>query len=103
MSPWLVAILIDLVLYIFRQFWYWVPIWGGRAQGRNRPRAPSLKDARRRTLSLAGIIGSGSPGTIRDEASKRRHERNSSEKSIDAAVEENPAATGEDMGSGTVS
>jgi hypothetical protein len=103
MSPWLVAILVDLVLYIFRQVWYWIPIWGGRAQGRNRPRAPSLKDARRRTLSLAGIMGSASPGTVRDEAFRRRHERHSSEKSIDAAVEENPAVTSEGTSSKPVS
>ncbi len=88
MSPWLLAILIDLFLYIFRQVWYWVPIWGGRAKGRTRPRAPSIKEARRCTLSLVDIMGSGSPGRVRDEGFRRRHGRTASEKSVDEAVDE---------------
>ena len=103
MSPWLIAILIDLFLYVFRQVWYWVPIWGGRAQGRTRPRAPSLKDARRCTLSLADIMGSGSPGRVRDEGFRRRHGRDTSEKSIDGAVGEDPATPDADIGSEPVS
>ncbi|ERF75285.1 hypothetical protein EPUS_00077 [Endocarpon pusillum Z07020] len=91
MAPWLIAILIDLFLYVFRQVWHWVPVWGGRAQGRTRPRPPSLKDARRRTLSLADIMGSGSPGRVREEGFRRRHGRNTSDKSMDGAVGEDPA------------
>lgn len=87
-SPWLLAILIDLILYMFRQIWHWIPIWGGHARGQTRPRAPSLKEARRRTLSLIGIMGSSSPGRVREESSRRRYERNTSEKSLDVAIEE---------------
>jgi hypothetical protein len=102
MSPWLLAILIDVVLYIFRQVWYWVPIWGGRAQGRSRPRAPSLK-ARKRNLSLAGIMGNASPERVQDEGFRRRHERNSSEQSLDLAIDEDPAMPGFSTAAGPVS
>lgn len=91
-SPWLLAILIDLFLYIFRQIWYWIPIWGGRAQGKTRPRAPSLRDAaRRRTLSLASIVGGARPGRAYDEGFRRRHARSPSDKSLDEAIGEDPA------------
>lgn len=88
MSPWLIAILIDLFLYIFRQAWYWLPVWGGRARGQTRPRAPSLKETRKRTLSLADIMRSASPGRVRDEGFRRRHARNTSEGSPDQGVDE---------------
>jgi hypothetical protein len=103
MSPWLIAILIDLFLYLFRQIWYWVPVWGGRAQGKTRPRALSLQDARRRTLSLAGIVGSASPGRVREEGFRRRHERNASEKSVDVAFDDEPATVDAGMITGPVS
>ena len=103
MSPWLLAILIDLFLYTFRQVWYWIPILGGRAKGRTRPRAPSLKDAHRRSLSLAGIMGSGSPGRVRAEGLRRRHERNNSEKSIEVAIDESATTPGIGMSTGPVS
>lgn len=103
MSPWLLAILVDLFLYIFRQVWYWIPIWGGRAKGRTRPRAPSLKDARRRTLSLADIMGSGSPGRVREEGFRRRHGRITSEMSIDGALGDDSTTTDVGIDSGSVS
>ncbi|KAL2397577.1 hypothetical protein ABEF93_001349 [Exophiala dermatitidis] len=65
-SPWILAILYDLVYYLGRIVWHEVPIWGGRARGEHRPRAPSLRDRdghnRRRSkrgLSFADIIGAG--------------------------------------------
>ena len=54
-GPWLLLILYDLALFIFRTVTYDVPYVGGRARNRPRPRAPSLSErpsGRVRTLSL---------------------------------------------------
>ena len=48
--------LYDLLLYIARTFVHEVPIYGGRWQGRPRPRGPSLSarpDGRPRRFSIA--------------------------------------------------
>jgi len=83
-APWLFAILFDLALYIVRRTWHEVPVYGGRARGETRPRAPSLADGRRRrTLSLAGIMGGASPASIREENSRQSgHVRSTSNGSI---------------------
>ncbi|KAH8732582.1 hypothetical protein GQ44DRAFT_603033 [Phaeosphaeriaceae sp. PMI808] len=55
-GPWLALLLYDLVLYIFRAIAYEIPIVGGRARGKVRPRAPSLTErptGHRRRFSLA--------------------------------------------------
>ncbi|EGP88890.1 uncharacterized protein MYCGRDRAFT_38701 [Zymoseptoria tritici IPO323] len=41
-GPWLLVLLYDLLLYIWRSATYELPYIGGRARGRQRPRAPSL-------------------------------------------------------------
>jgi len=41
-GPWLLVLVYDLLLYIWRFATYDIPIIGGRARGRARPRAPSL-------------------------------------------------------------
>lgn len=55
MSPWLLAILYDFVLWICRLVWYALPVYGGRAQGEQRPRAPSINDRSRR-MSIANMV-----------------------------------------------
>lgn len=55
-GPWAALLVYDLVLYIFRATTYEIPVVGGRARGRARPRAPSLTErpsGRRRRFSLA--------------------------------------------------
>jgi hypothetical protein len=55
-GPWAALLIYDLVLYIVRTITYPIPIIGGRARGRSRPRAPSLTErptGRRRRFSLA--------------------------------------------------
>lgn len=62
-GPWLILIVYDLVLYIVRAIAYEVPYFGGRARGRQRPRAPSLSErpsGRARTFSIGGPVMSGS-------------------------------------------
>ena len=70
MSPWLLAIFFDLGLYLVRRIWHDIPVYGGRARGEVRPRAPSLVERpdgrRRRTLSLAGIMGGATSGRVRE-------------------------------------
>ncbi len=49
-------LLYDLLLFIFRFVTYEVPVVGGRARGRSRPRAPSLTErpsGRPRRFSIA--------------------------------------------------
>lgn len=49
--------LYDLLLYLVRTAVYELPIYGGRARGQTRPRAPSLSerpDGKPRRFSLAG-------------------------------------------------
>ncbi|EXJ83008.1 hypothetical protein A1O3_06825 [Capronia epimyces CBS 606.96] len=104
-APWIIAILYDLLYYVGRIVWHEVPIWGGRARGERRPRAPSLRD-RNRSLSLAGMVtGTGSPADAprqsRDERDARsqmraanagtsgpRHRQTLSSRSIEEEKEE---------------
>jgi hypothetical protein len=54
-GPWALLIVYDMLLYIFRSVYYEVPVIGGRAKGRQRPRAPSLTeraDGHRRAFSF---------------------------------------------------
>lgn len=43
-GPWVLIILYDLILYLWRTFTYEIPVVGGRARGRARPRAPTLTE-----------------------------------------------------------
>ena len=48
----------DIALYLWRSATFDLPQIGGRARGRQRPRAPSLKerpDGHRRQFSVAGV------------------------------------------------
>jgi len=56
LGPWLLLLIYDAVLYIFRMTTYDIPYIGGRARNRPRPRAPSLSErpsGRARTFSLS--------------------------------------------------
>ena len=60
-GPWLLFIIYDAALYIFRAATYDIPYIGGRARNRPRPRAPSLTErpsGRTRTFNLAVPGGS---------------------------------------------
>jgi hypothetical protein len=55
-GPWVCLLVYDLILYIARSITYEIPIVGGRAQGKARPRAPSLTErpsGHRRKFSIA--------------------------------------------------
>jgi hypothetical protein len=56
LGPWAALLIYDLVLYLVRTVTYEIPVVGGRARGKARPRAPSLTErptGRRRRFSLA--------------------------------------------------
>ncbi|OAL33066.1 hypothetical protein AYO22_00151 [Fonsecaea multimorphosa] len=59
MAPWLLAILYDVLYYICRRIWHEVPVWGGRARGEHRPRAPSLRDRATRRMSFRDLVSGG--------------------------------------------
>ncbi|KAF2745202.1 hypothetical protein M011DRAFT_407251 [Sporormia fimetaria CBS 119925] len=55
-GPWILVLVYDFVLYVFRAAGYEIPYVGGRARGEMRPRAPSLTErpsGHRRSFSLA--------------------------------------------------
>jgi len=61
-GPWIVLLVYDLLLYILRAVSYEIPGIGGRARGKARPRAPSLRErpsGHRRGFSLARRHGNG--------------------------------------------
>ncbi|KAL2355508.1 hypothetical protein BJ546DRAFT_824157, partial [Cryomyces antarcticus] len=43
-GPWAVILICDLLLYSWRSAIHEIPVVGGRARGRQRPRAPSLTE-----------------------------------------------------------
>lgn len=89
-GPWLLIIVYDIVLYIVRAIIYEVPYFGGRARGRQKPRAPSLSErpsGRARTFSIGGPVISGSEGEGREGMRWRPH---------DAKVQGNIGAVFED-------
>ncbi|EDU46010.1 hypothetical protein PtrSN002B_008644 [Pyrenophora tritici-repentis] len=55
-GPWAALLIYDLLLYVCRACAHEMPIIGGRARGKARPRAPSLTErpsGRRRNFSFA--------------------------------------------------
>ena len=74
----------DLFLYIVRTATYEIPYVGGRARGRQRPRAPTLAerpDGHRRTISLgSSIIVGGENGEQEGLRDLRERLRNMQEK-----------------------
>lgn len=65
MAPWVLAILYDILYYVCRRVWHEIPVVGGRATGAVRPRAPSLRDRRRR-VSFRDLL-TGAAGEVDDE------------------------------------
>ncbi|KAI9748192.1 MAG: hypothetical protein M1815_003452 [Lichina confinis] len=76
-GPWLLFLLYDILLYLWRSATYELPYLGGRARGRQRPRAPSLVErpnGHTRGFSLPGTISSGFTVTETNDATKRGSE-----------------------------
>ncbi len=74
-GPWLILIVYDLVLYIARAATYEIPYFGGRARGRQKPRAPTLAErpsGRARTFSIGTAVISGSEGEEKVPLRRRR-------------------------------
>jgi hypothetical protein len=76
-GPWAALVVYDLVLYFFRAVTYEIPVVGGRARGKARPRAPSLTErpnGHRRQFSLARPKedSGSSTGTAKAEAPDAR-------------------------------
>jgi len=73
-GPWFLIVIYDFLYYIFRITTYEIPIIGGRARGRQRPRAPSLVErpdgSHRRGISL-GAGGSRERGDAGQESERR--------------------------------
>ncbi|EXJ67538.1 uncharacterized protein A1O5_09551 [Cladophialophora psammophila CBS 110553] len=98
MAPWLLAILYDVLYYIGRRIWHEIPVWGGRARGEHRPRAPSLRDRARRVSFrdlMSGGIGMGTGRAEQDDQlgndkskGQKGHRRGLSAQSIEEEKDE---------------
>jgi len=87
MSPWVLAILYDFVLWICRCIWYEIPVYGGRAQGYTRPRGPSLGKTGRR-MSLVEMIGAGHARKQSQDTIAQLRRRDHQRKESSSALEE---------------
>lgn len=58
-GPWLLVLVYDVLLYLWRSATYELPYVGGRARGKQRPRAPSLAErpdgSHRRKISMPSV------------------------------------------------
>jgi hypothetical protein len=76
-GPWFIFLAYDLILYLVRTITYEIPIIGGRARGKERPRAPSLKE---RPSGDPRVMGIGVPGaTYMEREDMEEEERQLSE------------------------
>ena len=63
-----------MVLYIVRAVAYEIPYYGGRSQGRGKPKAPTLKkrpNGRKRTFSMTGSTVNGSTNDEKENFKRR--------------------------------
>lgn len=56
-GPWVLIILYDVLLYLWRTFTYEIPVVGGRARGRARPRTLTLTERAMGDPRALGLIG----------------------------------------------
>ncbi|KAJ5494183.1 hypothetical protein N7463_010270 [Penicillium fimorum] len=85
-GPWAFLVLLDATIWIYRLILWEVPYIGGRARGRQRPRAPSLNErpcGQRRAFGLRGVeTDTGdSEGGDRDDSSGTEGETRKENKS----------------------
>ena len=79
-GPWAFLVLLDATIWIYRMTLWEVPWVGGRARGRQRPRAPSLNerpDGQRRAFGLCGVeMDTGdSEGRDQDDTPERKRDK----------------------------
>ena len=77
-GPWAALLVYDLVLYVVRSIAYEIPVVGGRARGKARPRAPSLAErpsGHRRRFSIARPAAQATGGGLRSEPPDPRWRR----------------------------
>lgn len=73
-GPWILLLIYDVILFLFRAILYDLPIIGGRARNRPRPRAPSLSKrpgGRPRSLSFSLPGVTSAPTTTGIEEKER--------------------------------
>ena len=55
-APWILLVVYDFLLYIWRSATYEMPVIGGRARGKGRPRAPSLTQRPGGEKRMLGVL-----------------------------------------------
>lgn len=88
-GPWAALLVYDILLYLFRAGAYEIPVVGGRARGKARPRAPSLTErpsGRRRKFSIRGFDKPVlNTGAAKADSQDARHRHISEETSEDSS------------------
>jgi len=89
-GPWAALVIYDVILYIVRRITYDIPIVGGRARGKARPRAPSLTErptGQRRRFSLARRPEEEERNSARPERPEGARIRRITEENNQAAID----------------
>ena len=63
-----------MVLYVARAITYEIPYYGGRAQGKGRPQAPTLTErpnGRKRTFSISSPVTNGTANDEKEKTKRR--------------------------------
>jgi hypothetical protein len=95
MGPWVLLVVYDIILFLVRTVMYDVPVVGGRARNRPRPRAPSLAErpsGRPRTFSMTvpglSSLPNPTPDSTTDARDGVRHRSKHGESTRDVLVDE---------------
>jgi hypothetical protein len=92
-GPWLLLIVYDMILYLFRTATYEIPYIGGRARNRPRPRAPSLSERpsgkpRSFSLTVPGVPTAVEAAEETFEGLKKRVDRPGHERSGSMVIDD---------------
>ncbi|KAL4795563.1 hypothetical protein BDV19DRAFT_362801 [Aspergillus venezuelensis] len=94
--PWLTLLVFDMALYLWRLVTYYIPGVGGRARGRQRPRAPSLNELPDRFgLSATASVNTPNTNVKSDRTTEREVDRGVDQKENIGGATSSPARNGE--------
>lgn len=104
-GPWILLLIYDIILFLFRIILWNFPIFGGHARNRPRPRAPSLRNrpgGRSRSLSFTLPAVSSAPASPRSKSATGVEEQDENRKVIQRLRKEElpthiPAQTSEQL------
>ncbi|KAJ5950879.1 uncharacterized protein N7479_009292 [Penicillium vulpinum] len=97
-GPWAFLILLDATLWLYRLILWELPWVGGRARGRQRPRAPSLNErpgGQRRAFGLRGVETHTGDSDDAPGSQRERDRENFRKENVSPVVALNPHLSGD--------